>query len=259
MTSRFLKSHGCMRIGIVKHLNARPLTYYFENSSEYDIISENPSVLVELLKAGELDLALISSIECERNKAVLSYSKQVGVCAKNFVRSVLFYRNRNESKLPEVIYTDSGSRASVALLQCLFYLEHMLTLNVIPTKAEEIQLMMKKSEGSHLLFGDHALLHTTSKDYEIIDLASWWNEVTGLYFCFAFWAYPKERPVSDELLLKSLTIGLDNLDKIIQNEMRLPTAIVDRYLRHELHYIPEEKNLKGFDLYIETCKKLNLI
>ncbi len=259
MTSDFLCSHDTMRIGIVKHLNARPLTYYFENDATFNVKADNPSVLVELLKEGKLDLALISSIECERNKGILSYSKTVGVCAKNFVRSVIFYKNKNERSVPREVYTDSGSRASVALLQCLFHLQHQATPNVIPTPATEIEKMMIAGKGSHLLFGDHALLHKTTNDFEIVDLATWWNEITHLYFCFAFWAYPKDKPVDDTLLFKSLEYGLQNIDKIIQNETRLPTAIVDRYLKQELHFIPEEKNLKGFELYIDTCKKLKLI
>jgi len=259
MTSRFFKSDGLMRIGIVKHLNARPLTYFFEHSNEFKTVADHPSILVELLKNGELDLALISSIECERNKDVISYSKCVGVCARDLVRSVLFYKNKNDQNVPESIFTDSGSRASVALLQCLFFLSFGKTPTVIPTLAIEIEAMMEKGIGSHLLFGDHALLHKTTNDYEIVDLASWWNQLTDLYFCFAFWAYPKSKPVDDTLLIKSLESGLQHLDEIIQNESRLPTAIVDRYLRKELHYVPEEKNLKGFELYIETCKKLNLI
>jgi chorismate dehydratase len=248
-----------MKIGIVKHLNARPLTYYFENTEGFETVADNPSVLVELLKKGNLDLALISSIECERNHNQLGYSKAVGVCAKDFVRSVLFYKNKKDLKPPERIYTDSGSRASVALLQCLFHLTYGFKPEVIPTNADQIESMMEKGNGSHLLFGDHALLHKTTPNYEIIDLASWWNQSTGLYFCFAFWAYPKDKPIEDSLLKKALDYGLKNLDQIIQKETRLPTGIVDRYLRTELHYIPEEKNLKGFELYIETCGKLKLI
>ncbi len=248
-----------MKVGIVKHLNARPLTYYFENNDEFQVLSENPSILVDSLKQGKLDLALISSIECIRNADILNHSQVVGVCANDFVRSVLFYKNKETQEPPRQIFTDSGSRASVALLQCLFDLDFHFIPEVVPTPANEIEAMMEKGIGSHLLFGDHALLHKTTPHFEIIDLASWWNQLTGLYFCFAFWAFPKANPVKDQLLFDALQFGLASLDEIIKKEKRLPTAITDRYLRKELHFIPEKKHLEGFELYTRLCKKNGLI
>ena len=68
-----------MKIGIVKHLNARPLTYGFEKSGSHELVFENPSVLKDLLLKGKLDTALISSVECIRNESVLAYSTACGV------------------------------------------------------------------------------------------------------------------------------------------------------------------------------------
>ncbi|WP_411822615.1 menaquinone biosynthetic enzyme MqnA/MqnD family protein [Leptospira sp. 'Mane'] len=248
-----------MKIGIVKHLNARPLTYYFENHPDYEIISDNPSFLVEELKVGRLDCALISSIECERNRLNFSYSKSVGVCARDVVRSILYFENKNEQSPPKEIHTDSGSRSSVALLQCIFHLVYGFTPKVIPTEAKEINSSMEKNQGSHLLFGDHALLHNAPEDYQIYDLASWWNQITKTNFCFAFWAFPKDKPIEDSFFTNALEYGLDHIEEIIHKEKRLPTAIVDRYLRKELHYYPDQLNLDGFQLYIDTCKKIGIL
>ncbi|HMY65661.1 MAG TPA: ABC transporter substrate-binding protein, partial [Leptospiraceae bacterium] len=62
-----------MRIGLVKHSNARPLTFGIEKSGEHSLVYENPSVLKDLLLEGKLDTALISSVECIRNRG-LSYT-----------------------------------------------------------------------------------------------------------------------------------------------------------------------------------------
>lgn len=248
-----------MKIGIVKHLNARPLTLFFERSPNYTPVYENPSVLIELLKKGELDCALVSSIECERNSDKLDYTKIVGVCARDVVRSVLYFQNERESGIPEKVFTDKGSRSSVCLLQCLFHLEYGITVEVIPTDASEISEMMKEGKGSHLLFGDHALLQTPIPGYQVLDLAEWWNRLTGLYFCFAFWAYPKGKTWDNQIFLTALEYGLKELTSIIAEEKRLPIAITDRYLKQELHYIPEKKNLEGFSLFIQTAKSLGLL
>jgi chorismate dehydratase len=248
-----------MKIGIVKHLNARPLTLYFERSPDFTPVYENPSVLIELLKKGELDCALVSSIECERNQNKLDYTKIVGVCARDVVRSVLFFKNETETGIPEKVFTDIGSRSSVCLLQCLFHLEYGTKVEVIPTDAEDISKMMEKGIGSHLLFGDHALLQTPIPSYKVVDLAEWWHRITGLYFCFAFWAYPKGKKWDHQIFLTALEYGLKELNSIISEEKRLPIAITDRYLKQELHYIPEQKNLDGFLLFIKTAKELGLL
>lgn len=248
-----------MKIGIVKHLNARPLTLYFERSPDFTPVYDNPSVLIELLKKGELDCALVSSIECERNKDKFDYTKIVGVCARDVVRSVLFFKNENDPGIPGSIFTDKGSRSSVCLLQCLFHLEYGKKLEVIPTDAKEISEMMEKGIGSHLLFGDHALLQTPIPGYQVIDLAEWWYRLTGLYFCFAFWAYPKGKQWDNQIFLTALEYGLKELSSIISEEKRLPIAITDRYLKQELHFIPEQKNLDGFALFIKTAKELDLL
>ena len=83
-----------MKIGVVKHLNARPLTYGFEKKGEHSIFYENPSVLKEELLKGNLDLALISSVECIRNSDVLDFSLSTGVCSSNRVRSILYFENK---------------------------------------------------------------------------------------------------------------------------------------------------------------------
>ncbi|MDF3820072.1 menaquinone biosynthesis protein [Leptospira sp. 96542] len=248
-----------MKIGIVKHLNARPLTLFFEKNPGYTPLYENPSFLIEELKKGNLDCALVSSIECERNKSNLDYTKVVGVCARDMVRSVLYFEREGLDSPPKKIYTDLGSRSSVVLLQCLFYREYGFLVEVEPTEAKEITRMMENGEGSHLLFGDHALLQPPLPNYKVVDLASWWNKQTGLYFCFAFWAFPKGKTWPDSIFLEALEYGEVHIDKIIKEEKRLPIAITDRYLKQELHYIPEDKNILGFELFIKTAKELKLL
>ncbi len=247
-----------MRIGLVKHLNARPLTYGFENSGEHELLYENPSVLKDELLLGNLDLALISSIECLRNKDKLDFSLSTGVCASKRVRSILFFQNKKEEF--SKVYVDIGSRSSVALLKILIHKHYSFLIETIPESPKKIQEMLHLKHGSHLLFGDNALLANYDPNfYECIDLASWWYNSTGLGFCFAFWAYPKEKKVSDDLLYISLEEGLKNLNEIIEKETRLEKSLIETYLKKELHYIVNSNDRKGFELFSEECKKLNLI
>jgi chorismate dehydratase len=249
-----------MKIGIVKHLNARPLTFGIENDSSHIILNENPSILKEELLKGNLDCALISSVECIRNKEPLSYSLSTGVCAKDKVRSILFYHNKEEGFPKKKILVDKGSRSSVALLKILHAEEYGTVPETIASDPVFIQEQIKINNGSHLLFGDNALMAKyDSFKYNAIDLAEWWNRVTGKYFCFALWAYPKTKPVSDEIFYKSLEYGLTHLEEILNKETRFPYEMISTYLKKELHYVLDSKDKEGFALFEKLCTKWNLI
>lgn len=243
-----------MKIGIVKHLNARPLTYGFEKTGSHELVFENPSVLKDLLLKGELDTALISSVECIRNESVLSYSTACGVCAKEKVRSILFFKNKKESFPPDKIYTDAGSRSSVALLQTLLKKETGKLIEVIPTNPNVILENIQSAHNSHLLFGDNALLATwDSSVYEVFDLAEWWHRETNLSFVFAFWAFPKTKTYPDSFFLDSLEYGLTHIEEIISSEKRFTIEMLNSYLKKELHYRITTVDLSGFALFRKYC------
>jgi chorismate dehydratase len=245
-----------VRIGVVKHLNARPLTYGIEKSKEHEVFYENPSVLKDELLKGNLDTALISSVECLKNSSILEYSNVVGVCATGKVRSILFFENLHEPQ-PKKIFVDWGSRSSVALLQVLFKRNYSFIPEVIPTNPTEIQEKIKIGLGSHLLFGDNALLAEYDPNkYKAIDLAEWWYQDTSLGFCFAFWAYPKTKPISDDLFFFSLEYGLKNLEEIISAEKRFSREMLETYLKQELHYLVRSTDKAGFDLFASEINSL---
>lgn len=248
-----------MKIGIVKHLNARPLTYGFEKSGKYELYYENPSILKEELLNGSLDLALISSVECIRNRDKLDFSLSTGVCASKKVRSILYFENIQSPSTPR-IFVDSGSRSSVALLKILFYTKYGVVPETIPYPPEKIQMDIDSGFGSHLLFGDNALLSTyDGNKYKVYDLAEWWNHITNLNFIFALWAYPKGKKIDEQLFYSSLEFGLQNLDEIITSEKRFSRDMIKIYLGTELHYVVTGADRKGFELFSEKCTNLGLI
>ncbi|MCP5500356.1 MAG: hypothetical protein H7A25_10665 [Leptospiraceae bacterium] len=248
-----------MKIGLVKHFNARPLTFGFEESGEHELVYDNPSVLKDLLLNGELDTALISSVECLRHKNELSYCSEVGVCSRNKVRSILFYKNPEEIYPPEKIYVDSGSRTSVALITLLVLMETGKRVETVPMPASEIMMKIQRREGSHMLFGDHALFMSEAPGFICIDLAEWWFRLTGKGFCFAFWAYPKKLSMPDSLFMDSLKYGLSQLNKIILKETRFPPELSRVYLEEELHYYLEENDRAGFLQFSKALEENGLL
>ncbi|XDD51065.1 menaquinone biosynthetic enzyme MqnA/MqnD family protein [Leptospira sp. WS92.C1] len=249
-----------MKIGIVKHLNARPLTWGFEKDTNHEIVPDNPAVLKDLLLNGEIDLGLISSIECIRNRQILNTYYATGVCARDKVRSILFFKNRKEEFPPGIILTDSGSKTSVALVRVLIHEESGIVPEVKPTDSKIIQDQIAKGIGSHMLFGDNALLAKWDSNlYEVKDLAQWWNGITGLGFIFALWASKKPLEVENSAFIQSLEYGISHIEEIISHELRLQETVVREYLTKELHYKVTEEDRKGFLLFGEKCKTLNLL
>ncbi|EMJ52959.1 menaquinone biosynthesis protein [Leptospira interrogans serovar Valbuzzi str. Duyster] len=249
-----------MKIGIVKHLNARPLTWGFEKNKKHEIVPENPAILKDYLLNGTIDLGLISSIECIRNDHVLNTYYGTGVCAREKVRSILFFKNKRENFPPKQILTDNGSKTSVALVRVLIYEESGLIPYVEPTDSKLIQEKISNGIGSHMLFGDNALLAKWNPEfYEVKDLAQWWNELTGLGFIFALWASKKSLKLDDFIFIQSLEYGVSHIEEIISHESRLSATLVREYLTKELHYKITEEDQKGFLLFKEKCRSLNLL
>ncbi|MBM9579056.1 menaquinone biosynthesis protein [Leptospira sp. 201903070] len=249
-----------MKIGIVKHLNARPLTWGFEKDKKNRIVPENPAILKDYLLNDEIDLGLISSIECIRNEDILNAYQTTGVCAREKVRSILFFKNLKEEYPPKVILTDSGSKTSMALVRVLVHEETGTIPDVKPTDSKIIQEMIENGIGSHMLFGDNALLAKWNPYfYEVRDLAEWWNELTGLGFIFALWASKKPLLVEESLFIQSLEYGISHIEEIITQESRLPEKIVREYLTKELHYMVTEEDRKGFFRFGEKCRDLDLL
>ena len=245
------------KIGIVKSVNARPLTWGFENNGNYETISDTPARLAEMLLDSKLDAALISSVECVRHD-ILEYYPGAGVCTRDKVKSILYFKNRTES-LPHTVYVDNGSRSSVALLKILFQLEHKRNIETIAAEPETIQKMIHAGKGHHMLFGDNALFASwDSRIYESIDLSGWWNKLTGMPFCYAFWAYRRDNPVDTAEFDWSLQKGLAEIDKIIARHQGFEPDMLRNYLSNDLHYRTNPDDLEGFQLFVRYCKKFNI-
>ncbi len=249
-----------MRVGLVKSLNARPLTWGIEQDANVVKIYDTPKALKDMLLKGDLDTALISSVECLRHQDILSFSLSCGVCAKTKVRSILFFMKRSEEKNLMKVFVEEGSRTSVALLDLMLTKRYNRRIELIPSTPEELMSRLKSNSDSCLLFGDSALLaEWDESNYISIDMAEWWNQLTGKYFIFALWAYPKEKWIPDSFFIKSLEFGLANIQDIIDQEKRFPAKFTYNYLMNELHYKPEAKNYQGFLEFEIELKKYGIL
>jgi len=82
---------GRIRVGAVTYLNARPLVFSLARfAPQVEIVVDLPSRLADLLAAGQLDVAMIPSIEFARHSGYAIISDACIAC-NGAVRSVKLY------------------------------------------------------------------------------------------------------------------------------------------------------------------------
>lgn len=179
---------GGLRVGAVSYLNARPL---YEGLAErkpgIELVLDLPSRLADRMRGGDLDLALVPSVEYLRGRE-LGWELLPGfaIAAKGAVRSVRLF-----SRVPwgeiDRLALDEGSRTSQVLAQVWLREAH----GVRPSRVEEHPIGVPIQESladAVLLIGDRAMRVPMDGFAEVADLGAAWNELTGLPFVFAAWA-----------------------------------------------------------------------
>ena len=230
-----------MRIGLVNFLNARPLDYAFRRNPKNEIVESSPAKLCQLILAGDLDCALISSVECLRNQDKLDWYKKLGICSHGEVRSVLYIRKKGEGREEPIerLWSDSASRSSLALWQCLYFQIHKKLPPIEKLEASQIpEYIYKSRESGAILIGDAALRFSQSenaKDFAVYDLGAWWSSQENLPFVFALWAYPQSKAslIEESLFEDSFAQGKANMKKIIASSRIEDT---ESYLQKNIYY-----------------------
>src|SRR5438132_5880312 len=163
-----------LRIGCVKYLNARPLIYGWSGAVDFD----HPAALCRKLERGDLDVALVSSLEFLR-RPIYRIVDGVSISSRGPVYSVIV-AHREELKRIQEIKLDPASETSVALLKCLLAergLNPQLVLwhrHLADEPGEDHR--QDADATARLLIGDQAIrFRQTHSDYRLWDLGEEWK------------------------------------------------------------------------------------
>jgi chorismate dehydratase len=177
-----------LRVGAVSYLNARPLYHQIDRlAPEARLTLDLPSRLADGLARGELDVALIPSVEYLRGAAAHGYRivPEIAIAARGPVRSVKLF-----SRVPlgqiDRLALDEGSRTSQALCRVWLDAAH----GVQPGRVEILPMGVSALESTAdavLVIGDRAMKVPDAPFAHVVDLAEAWNALTGLPFVFALW------------------------------------------------------------------------
>ena len=243
------------------YFNARPLVWEFieRPSPDLTLIEEVPSRLAARVRSGELDAALLSSVEAYRN-ADLEVLPGIGVASRGAVWSIKLFHKKPLHRV-ETVALDTSSHTSAALTRILLaerYGNRPEFLNLPP----DLDSMLSQCDAA-LLIGDPGL-RAERRDIPCIDMGEEWYEWQGLPFVYAVWAgHPGI--FGDGLgnrLYAALEYGRPRLEEIVEAEAgprRLDPDVCHAYLSRVIRYRlgPEEE--RGLALFLEKARAYGII
>jgi chorismate dehydratase len=172
------------RVGAVAYLNSLPLVHGLEAQGPgVEVHFDLPGALADRLARGELDVALIPSIEVFRNPAYTVVSDACIAC-RGPVWSVKLLSRCPISDIRSVAI-DEGSRTSAVLVQILMQQQFGFRPSVGKLAIRDD--WQESSLDAVLLIGDRAMHVDTTRFPVQVDMGQWWYQWTGLPFVFALW------------------------------------------------------------------------
>jgi chorismate dehydratase len=251
-----------VRIGSVPYLNSKVLVYGLRpRTPTYTFESHVPSLLARKLRAGELDVALVSSIEYFRLRGS-SIVPGISISSFREMWSIHLF-HRKPLKAMRRIGTDPSSETTNALLQIVMQEKHQIGVELVPLQMGEDPLARPDLDG-FLKIGDPCLTFVPPPEYQVMDLAAEWHDWTNLPFVFAAWVC---RPgvdlhaVNVDLFMAKRE-GLRNIETIARDEaprLGLDVARTRSYISKIVRYDLGHAEVAGLSLFQRYLVRQQLV
>jgi chorismate dehydratase len=252
---------GAVRIGAVAYLNSKPLIEGLRDLlPDAEITLDYPSRLADDLEAGQLDVALVPSIEVLRHSSYEVISDAC-VATRGPVMSVKLY-----SRVPfgniRSLALDEGSRTSAALARIMLEERFGVSPRLEPLPFGKSPVTTKTD--AVLLIGDRAMRLPEESFAATWDLGEEWLRWSGLPFVFAVWATRGNADLGmvDEALGRARDQGVERAAEIARREsshLGISEDCAFNYLTRNLHFRLGAAERSGFRLFAELSARLGLV
>ena len=239
------------RIGIVKFLNTVPLVDGLEKTAGLTLVPAAPSHLAGMLERGEVDIALVSTIDAAESKVPLSLLSCGMIGSDGPTLTVRLFSSIPISQIT-TLHADADSHTSITLARLVLRKAFNKSVTIAPFNARELADPASIDwPQAVLLIGDKVVNSSPPAvpcPYQL-DLGEEWKKLTGLPFVYALWmcrtqdlAEPARREkilLAQALLDRQLRHNLTRIDRIIQDRapaFRWPIDLARRYLGELLRY-----------------------
>lgn len=240
-----------VRIGIVKFLNTVPLVDGLDKISDLTLIPAAPSRLCSMLESGEVDIALVSTIDAAESKVPLSLLTCGMIGSDGPTLTVRLFSANPISQIT-TLHADTDSHTSIALARIILRRAFNKSVKLADfNPREELPREASDWPESILLIGDKVVTASPPavRYPHQLDLGEEWKKLTGLPFVYALWmcrSADLENEVkrakiqlAASLLDRQLRHNLTRIDRIIQDraiEFRWPPDLARRYIGELLRY-----------------------
>jgi chorismate dehydratase len=255
-----------LKFGFHDFINAQPLLVPLKEKEQQlgaTLVTGSPARLAEQLREGELDLAMIPSIEYLKDSERYCLLPGIAVASRGPVDTVLL-----ASRLPleevKSIALDARSRTSAALLQILF--GEVFPWNVFMETADPDPEKMLKEHDAALIIGDPAFrLRAQFPSLQIYDLSEQWFKQTGKTFVHAVVAARQETQLDQNFLVtvhEAKTEGLSRLESIAQTiskQSGIAFETCHDYLSAKIIYDMGKDEMIGLQHFRDVCFEKGLI
>lgn len=227
-----------LRVGSVPYLVGRPLDLGLEREPALDFVRAVPARLVDGLRDGSLDVALVSSIELFRRPGY-RYLSRLAVAGRGHVGSVQLFLRKPLTEV-ESVALDPASRTARTLIQVL-----LAERPGGPPRFLEVEAGQDPREAaadSWLRIGDAALReYLDPAAPPVYNPSEQWCRRTGLPFVFACWIVRPGAPIEEHLqsFVRSAAVGRAAAEALAEeaaSEWRLSPADCRDYLLRECVY-----------------------
>ena len=251
------------RLAASSYLNSAPLIWSFlhgPHEGSVDFVEAVPARCAQLLGQSAVEGALIPVIEYQR---IAGGALVPNVCVgsqREVLSVVLVSKNRQLGDIHSVAL-DESSRTSATLVKVIFreFLDHEPEWT---TRAPDLDQMLEQNDAA-LIIGDPGMTFPR-QGLNVWDMASLWNQYTGLGFVFAMWM------VSDDAIGRARVVdfagardeGVRHIEEIVRSyEDKIPMRVEElrNYLTKNIVFEVDESMERGLRLYFELAFKHGLI
>jgi chorismate dehydratase len=244
------------RVGSVSFLNAKPLIHHLEADPQIDLRLAVPSMLLDGLSAGLLDIALLPVIDYQRlDDGRIVPSGGIGCDGPTLTVRIF---SRKPIDQIEQLACDADSHTSVALARIVL--------------AECFSIHPQITELSHpgndtdakLLIGDKVVTQEPREFTHQLDLGEAWKKLTAMPFVFAVWTTRAGIDLGDlpQRLSRARENGLGALREIVAQHAAAhgwPENLAMKYLSENLKFDIGPAQLEAIRLFHDLAARHGII
>ena len=238
------------RLGSVSYLNAKPLIHGLDEADDLDLSLAVPSKLIDGLRDGRFDVALLPVIDYQRLDG-LRVVPSGGIGCDGPTLTVRVFSRVPVNRV-QALACDTHSHSSVALARVIFAEAYGLTPAFVDHDTD--RPVVGPPPETLLLIGDKVVCDEPAGYPHQLDLGEAWKRLTGLPFLFAAWVARDGVDAGDlpDRLAAAKRAGLADVDAIVRRHAvprGWPADLARRYLTEFLNYDVGPRQLEAVRLF----------